>query len=90
MQRSALQVASFQGPTANSNTSSSNGTASNATNSDSAPRASASQLASIYVLPRAFSLAQLAALDGQVVQTQAGEQWQLSVHAAPSSSVSCC
>ncbi|PRW59569.1 Surface containing fasciclin-like repeats [Chlorella sorokiniana] len=109
MQRSALQVAAFQGPAAGSNASSPDSAPSNATSggasssanatnpsaagastgnatSDSTPHASASQLASIYILPRAFSLAQLAALDGQVVQTQAGDQWQLSVHAAPSPS----
>lgn len=114
LQRSALQVAAFQGPGAAGNANSSvpllpgsttaggtsssanatgaspgsNGTAAAAaTGSDSAPRASASQLASIYILPRAFSLAQLAAMDGQVLGTQAGDQWQLAVHAAPSPSV---
>lgn len=92
-QRSALQVAAFQGPAASS-TDSSVGVPSNATGSggssapsngtsggDSGPRASASQLASVYVLPRALLLSQLAAMDGQILQTRAGDLWQLRVHA---------
>lgn len=74
------------GSPGNATHASSGGGGTNATSSDSAPRASAAQLASIYILPRDFSLTQLAALDGQVVQTQAGEQWRLSVHSVPSSS----
>lgn len=84
-QRSALQVAAFQGPAANASSSGA-GTPSNGTDGAgySGPRASASQLASVYVLPRALSLSQLAAMDEEMVQTRAGDQWQLRVHAAPS------
>lgn len=55
----------------------------NANASVAGPRASAAQLAGVYVLQRAFTLQQLQSLDGQLLQTLDGEQWSLRVHASP-------
>lgn len=45
------------------------------------PHASATQLASVYLLQRAFEPSQLLGLDGQLVATQAGDTWPLRVRA---------
>lgn len=90
MQRSALQVAAFAGPAADaaSNSTEAAGASANAIAAAAAggggtgEEASAAQLVGVYVLPRPFSLAQLAALDEQRLETQT-PGFALTVHAGP-------
>lgn len=74
MQRSSLTVAAFAGPQ--------QGNASAPAAAAPGPAATPGQLAGVYVLPRSLSLTQLAALDGQLLETGT-EGWALAVHAGP-------
>ncbi|PSC74279.1 Flavin-containing monooxygenase FMO GS-OX-like 3 [Micractinium conductrix] len=82
---SALSVAAFEGPRDSSSVPAgcpASGRAS-AANGSSNAAASASQLASVYVLPGALPLEQLAGMEGRQLETQAGGGWQLAVHVGP-------
>ena len=85
VQHSALSVAAFEGPRDSSSVPAgcpASGRAS-AANGSSNAAASASQLASVYVLPGALPLEQLAGMEGRQLETQAGGGWQLAVHVGP-------